>query len=983
MEQVLISLISARTLDSEDGLISGGPASIVNERYTWLTIFNDDVLPPPTIALSSADPITIPEGPTTRFTHALMFTLHRSGNLAESSNFTFTLTPEPGSSLTTEDIGDFYLGSSQYVGSGLGSFTGDFPAGVDSRNLTIFVTTDRVPEPDESFRLTLTGASGATLSATGPLSAVGNITNDDVYPTIGWAATAGGSTPEGSDPSFRGLLEFEITRSGDLSYASTVTFSVGPGAGGTTADDIEVVGIHGTGISSSGFGTHTFSFAADQATARVFLLAAGDRIPEADESVVLTLLSATEGTLVQPDARVTTGRITNDDVPNQGPIATDDVLNVLVPFGATEVIIPFSGLTANDRDPDGSFLSVIGIANGVGALIDQDDGYLQLLDITGSVVTFTYDVRDADNATGTAAVTVNLSFAPDPNRPPSTVDDVLTFNVPFVGPSGSQPPLYINPADLLANDTDPDIADGETETLSITQITNVTGATVNHEGLIEMTNYDNGPVTFTYQAKDSTGLSDTANVTVNLRFAPDPNRPPTAVDDVLTFNVPFVGPSGSQPSLYINPADLLANDPDPDIADGEAETLSITQITNVTGATVNHEGFIEITNYDSGPVTFTYRATDSTGLSDTAAVTVNLNFAPDPIQPPTDIALSNARIYENMPADSLIGLLSGVDPDNGDSLIFSFAPNSNSLGLFKIEGNQLRTTASLDYEIASSHSLNLRVTDATGNSFDKAFNIAVDDVSERPGSGNDVVIGTLLKDVLRSRGGDDQVFALNGNDIVFGGSGNDKLYGGEGNDSLNGESGIDHLYGEAGDDILKAGTGNDFLSGGDANDNLNGESGVDQLEGGAGNDILKGGVGNDFLSGGDDNDKLWGQDGSDTLVGGVGNDILDGGAGKDLYLYLANILGTDDLIGGTTDLIKASKGDKIVFTADVWDDFGLTNGALGKTIDSLHSLAFNNRQIQIDVNGDGAFTADLDVSIDLVGVNKVSADTVGHFLILL
>ncbi len=98
---------------------------------------------------------------------------------------------------------------------------------------------------------------------------------------------------------------------------------------------------------------------------------------------------------------------------------------------------------------------------------------------------------------------------------------------------------------------------------------------------------------------------------------------------------------------------------------------------------------------------------------------------------------------------------------------------------------------------------------------------------------------------------------------------------------------------------------------------------------------------------------------------------------------MANTLGTDDLLAGTAELIKAGKGDKIGFTADVWDDFGLTNDALSKNIDTLHALALNNRQIRIDVNGDGAFTTDQDVSIDLVGVNKVTADAVGHFLIFL
>lgn len=677
-------------------------------------------------------------------------------------------------------------------------------------------------------------------------------------------------------PTEDGELKFTLTRSGDTRLAMEVVYSV-DGFGANPADRFDVQTFNVDGAT-----TATAFFAAGQTSLVVPIRVNADTLIEANEQVQVSLISAhtldSEDGLIKGgpasigNKRTTSLTIFNDDVAvNQGPVATDDVLNILVPFGALEVIIPNTDLTANDRDPDGSFLGVIGITNGVGALIDEDEGHVRLRDITSSVVTFSYEVRDAGNAT------------------------------------------------------------------------------------------------------------DTANVTVRLTFAPDPNRPPSAVADVLTLNVPYFGPNEGLPTLFINPAELLANDTDPDITDGEAETLRISQITNVTGATVDNGSLIEITNYESGPITFTYRATDSTGLADTA--TVNLRFAPDPNRPPTDITLSNTHVFENMPADTLVGVLSGVDPD-GDVLSFSFATGGNALGLFKIDGNRLLTTTSLDYETASVQAVTLRVTDAAGKSYDKVFSIAVDDVTERPGAGNDVVIGTHAKDTLRSGAGDDRVYALNGNDSVFGGGGNDTLYGGDGDDTLNGENGVDRLYGEAGSDILRGGTGNDVLNGGDGNDNLNGENGTDQLDGGAGNDILKGGVGNDSLIGGDDDDRLLGQDGSDTLVGGVGNDILDGGAGKDLYLYLANALGTDDLIGGTTELIKASKGDKIVFTAEVWDDFDLTNGTLSKTIDPLHSLAFNNRQIQIDVNGDGVFTTELDMKIDLVGVNKVTVDTIGHLLIL-
>ncbi|MCP9837357.1 esterase-like activity of phytase family protein [Cyanobium sp. N.Huapi 1H5] len=94
------------------------------------------------------------------------------------------------------------------------------------------------------------------------------------------------------------------------------------------------------------------------------------------------------------------------------------------------------------------------------------------------------------------------------------------------------------------------------------------------------------------------------------------------------------------------------------------------------------------------------------------------------------ITLTGAAVLENLPADTLVGLLSATDPNPGRTFSFSFAPNGNPGGLFRLDGNRLLTTASLDFEAAATRSLTLRATDSAGNSFDKPFVITVNDLAE-------------------------------------------------------------------------------------------------------------------------------------------------------------------------------------------------------------------------------------------------------------
>ena len=114
--------------------------------------------------------------------------------------------------------------------------------------------------------------------------------------------------------------------------------------------------------------------------------------------------------------------------------------------------------------------------------------------------------------------------------------------------------------------------------------------------------------------------------------------------------------------------------------------------------------------------------------------------------------------------------------------------------------------------------------------------------------------------------------------------GNDRLRGGDGADVLFGGSGADRLKGGAGDDILRGGAGADVLFGG---------SGADRLNGGAGDDILRGGAGADVLFGGSGADRLKGGAGDDVLRGGAGADVLFGGSGADAFVYGGEPFGQD------------------------------------------------------------------------------------------
>jgi hypothetical protein len=105
-----------------------------------------------------------------------------------------------------------------------------------------------------------------------------------------------------------------------------------------------------------------------------------------------------------------------------------------------------------------------------------------------------------------------------------------------------------------------------------------------------------------------------------------------------------------------------------------------------------------------------------------------------PNQNPSDILLSNSTIVENLPINTVVGNLTTVDANPGDTFSYSLVSGSGDSGngSFNIAGNQLRTSKVFDYNSQNSYSIRLRTTDQGGLFFEKVFTITITKSAQDP-----------------------------------------------------------------------------------------------------------------------------------------------------------------------------------------------------------------------------------------------------------
>mgnify|MGYP006072755457 CR=1 FL=1 len=101
---------------------------------------------------------------------------------------------------------------------------------------------------------------------------------------------------------------------------------------------------------------------------------------------------------------------------------------------------------------------------------------------------------------------------------------------------------------------------------------------------------------------------------------------------------------------------------------------------------------------------------------------------------PTDILLSDTTVNENASIGTRVGILTSVDEDPTSTFIYSLVAGSGDAGnsSFAIEGSELKTNSTFNFETQASYSIRIRTTDSQGGSLEKTFNIALTNGNESP-----------------------------------------------------------------------------------------------------------------------------------------------------------------------------------------------------------------------------------------------------------
>ncbi|WP_255144978.1 FG-GAP-like repeat-containing protein [Synechococcus sp. ATX 2A4] len=525
----------------------------------------------------------------------------------------------------------------------------------------------------------------------------------------------------------------------------------------------------------------------------------------------------------------------------------------------------------------------------------------------------------------TGGITVNpASFTLAENRSANTL-------VGTVIASGDAPLSFA----ITAGNSDPD---GDSHLAFA--INPTTGAiTVNDSGDLD---YETTPQ-FTLQvtATDTSGVTAAAPVTITLTNVDEPgNESPEAQD--ATFTLPENSPNstsvGTVTATDIDAGDTLTYVITAGNSNPDGDSNLAYAIDSTTGEiTVNDSGDLD---FETTPTfNLTVEVTDSGGLSDTAAIKVNL---------------SDNFEQVGSPGDDLLSGTSGNDVLNGlggDDTLSGGAGNDTLSGGDGID------------EIQEQGDVNFTLSDSQLTGLGTDTLISIERASLSGGSGNNTLDASAFTRgavALSGGAGDDHLIGPREAGTWHWGFYANRFTGGLGNDTFTGGVGCDAIV-ESGDTdfTLSAtqliGNGTDtftsmdiaYLIGGQGNNRLDvaGFTGnLTVLDGRGGNDTLVGGVAYDWVRGQANSDftltdsQLRGA-GVDTLIsidaatliGGAGANTLDVSAFTGVLTILEGGGGDDTLIGRTSGL------DRVRARGDV--DFTLTDSQLtGQGTDSLQHI---------------------------------------------
>ncbi len=208
--------------------------------------------------------------------------------------------------------------------------------------------------------------------------------------------------------------------------------------------------------------------------------------------------------------------------------------------------------------------------------------------------------------------------------------------------------------------------------------------------------------------------------------------------------------AGTQVATFSN------NDPD------EEETHSYVLVSgegddhnsrfSIEGAALNTDVVFDYEELAS--LSLRVKVTDSKGAEYSQVLTMSVNDANDA---PTAINLDNDNIDENAALSSQVGALGSEDQDAEDTHTYTLVDGEGDThnAFFQINGGSIVSQEIFDFETLSQLSIRVRSTDETGDFFEQAFSIQVNDINDAPSgmslsstdinenAGSNAMIGTL------------------------------------------------------------------------------------------------------------------------------------------------------------------------------------------------------------------------------------------------
>jgi hypothetical protein len=277
----------------------------------------------------------------------------------------------------------------------------------------------------------------------------------------------------------------------------------------------------------------------------------------------------------------------------------------------------------------------------------------------------------------------------------------------------------------ILNATDPDIGD----TLTYALVNDADGRfSIDGNRLIVATNAildfettPNQPIVIS--ATDSFGQSTAQAFTITLT---DVNEPPTNLvlsNSTITENIPANSVVGT----------FSTTDPDADdnytyslvAGDGDTDNAAFSIVGNELRINAN-PNFEVKKNYS-----IRVQSTDSKGAKIEKILTLSVTDINDA---PTDLAIDNNTIAENVPINSVVGRFSATDADASDNYIYALVEGEGDTDndSFSIVGNELRINVSPNFEAKENYSLRVSVTDNNGLSVEKVVPVNIADINEAP-----------------------------------------------------------------------------------------------------------------------------------------------------------------------------------------------------------------------------------------------------------